>query len=167
MVRVNGDPQFPLYYVSKHGVQALVRSLADMEKLCGIRVTGLMPGIVRTPLWTEDPEKLKIFKQKGEDADVWVTPEEVAQVMLACVKDSEISSIIEGSASVNGVAEKETIQIRGGSCLEVLAGVVRDVPLYGNAGPYATGRKGARVSDAEKVYQEIVGELKKPGWGKS
>lgn len=157
---------FPLYHVSKHGVQALVRSLAPLEDICGIRVTCLMPGVVKTPLWTENPDKLQIVKQEGEDADTWVTPQEVAQVMLSCVKDKEISNTIEGSENVPKDLEKETIQIKGGSCLEVLAGVVRDVPLFNNAGPYATGQKGATVSDGAKLYQEVLGLLK-PGWGKS
>ena len=156
----------PLYVVSKHGVQALVRSMADLEGLHGIRVTGLMPGVVKTPLWMDHPEKLKIVKQEGEGADVWVAPEEVAQVMLACVKDNEIPNIIEGSVSANVSVEKETIQIKGGSCLEVLAGTIRDVPLYNNVGPYALGRPGATSSDAGKIYEEVLGELK-PGWGKS
>ena len=157
---------FPLYHASKHGVQALVRSMADLEKMYGIRVTCLMPGVVKTPLWTDNPEKLQIVKQEGEDADTWVTPEEVAQVMLACVKDSEISSIIEGSASADGLAEKEMIPINGGSCLEVLAGTVRDVPIFGNVGPYANGGKGGSITEGRKIYEEIHGELK-PGWGKA
>jgi 3-hydroxybutyrate dehydrogenase len=157
----------PLYYASKHGVQALVRSLADLESLHGIRVACVMPGVVKTPLWTDHPEKLKVVKLDGDDADTWVTPEEVAQVMLSCVKDDEIPNVIEGSPSANDVvAERETIRIKGGSCLEVLAGLVRDVPLYNNVGPYALGRKGATVSDADKIYKEVVGELK-PGWGKA
>jgi 3-hydroxybutyrate dehydrogenase len=156
---------FPLYHVSKHGVQALVRSLADLEGTHGIRVTCLMPGVVRTPLWTDHPEKLKIVKQEGKEADVWVTPEEVAQVMLACVKDNEIPNVIEGSATANGEVEREIIQIKGGSCLEVLAGTVRDVPLFGNIGPYALGRPGSTVTDGKKVFDDVLDVLK-PGWGK-
>ena len=111
---------FPLYHVSKHGVQAFVRSLADLEGLHGIRVTCLMPGVVKTPLWTDNPEKMKMVKEEGSEPDVWVTPEEVAQVMLSCVKDKEIPNIIEGSANSKAQVEKETITIKGGSCLEVL-----------------------------------------------
>ncbi len=48
------------------GLQALVRSLADLEQLHGIRVTCLMPGVVKTPLWTDNPEKLRIVRQEGE-----------------------------------------------------------------------------------------------------
>ncbi|KIW71169.1 hypothetical protein PV04_03364 [Phialophora macrospora] len=159
---------YPLYYASKHGVQALVRSMADLEGLHGIRVSCVMPGVVKTPLWTDHPEKLKMVRQEGEDADTWVTPEEVAQVMLSCVKDDEIPNVIEGSPNAKDAAgERETIRIRGGSCLEVLAGFVRDVPLFNNTGPYVLGKKGASVSDADTIYQEVVGELKKPGWGKA
>ncbi|ETI23405.1 hypothetical protein G647_05207 [Cladophialophora carrionii CBS 160.54] len=158
---------FPLYHASKHGVQALVRSMADLETLHGIRVTCVEPGVVKTPLWTDHPEKLKMIKQDGEDADAWVTPEEVAQVMLSCVKDDEIPNVIEASPSAKDVAvEREMIRIQGGSCLEVLAGTIRDVPMFNNVGPYALGRKGASVTDREKLYQEIHGVLK-PGWGKA
>lgn len=145
---------FPLYHASKHGVQALVRCMADMEPLHGIRVTAVMPGVVKTPLWLEHPEKLKIVKESGDEADKWVTPEEVAQVMLACVKDNEL----------NGKGA-EKVPIKGGTCLEVLAGAVRDVPLFNNIGPYATGQQGATVSDAVKIVDEVQGLLK-PGWGK-
>ncbi|OAL36008.1 hypothetical protein AYO20_04669 [Fonsecaea nubica] len=156
---------FPLYHVSKHGVQALVRSLADLEKLQGIRVSCVMPGLVKTPLWTDHPEKLKVISQD----DVWVTPEEVAEVMLALVKDKEISTVIGSRSSrTNGATGQATdvIQIKGGSCLEVLAGAVRDVPLFNNVGPYVGGQPGATASDAVKIYNEVVDSLK-PGWGKA
>jgi len=151
---------FPLYHVSKHGVEALVRSLADLEGLHGIRVTGVEPGVVKTPLWTDNPDKLQIVNQVDEDgnkADTWVTPEEVAQVMLACVKDDQVASDIRADAS-------EMIPIRGGTCLEVLAGTVRDVPMFNNAGPYSGGREGASVAKIDKIVDEVKGLLK-PGWG--
>lgn len=147
----------PLYHASKHGVQALVRSLASLESSHGIRVTAVEPGVVKTPLWTDNPEKLKIVRLSGDGADKWVTPEEVAQVMLACVRDTDIDSGSGGSS--------ETIPIVGGSCLEVLAGAVRDVPMFNNVGPYAAGGVGATASDAQKILDEVEGVLK-PGWGR-
>lgn len=161
---------YPLYHVSKHGVQALVRSLDSLDESHGIRVTCVMPGVVKTPLWTDHPEKLKLVKQEGEDADQWVTPEEVAQVMLACVKDERIGESIRGASSsgTNGTAADGNggggIVIKGGSCLEVLAGYVRDVPLLNNVGPYASGEPGATVQGKETLLDEIYGVLK-PGWG--
>lgn len=151
---------FPLYHASKHGVQALVRSLASLEQSHGIRVTAVEPGVVKTPLWTDNPEKMQIV---SEGSDAWVTPEEVAQVMLACVKDAEIDSVPRDRGGTG--RKEEMIPIQGGSCLEVLAGTVRDVPMFNNIGPYATGRPGATVSDAAKLLDEVQGLLK-PGWGK-
>ena len=143
---------FPLYCVSKHGTQAFVRCLGDLEKTNGIRVTAVDPGIVKTPIWLEHPEKLQLLDQEN---DGWVTPQDVAKVMLACVEDSEIESGVEG---------EEPIHIHGGSCLEILAGGVRDVPLFNNPGPFASGRKAGNVSHSEKLEDEVL-QLLKPGWG--
>lgn len=146
---------FPLYFAAKHAVKAFVKSLADLQDLHGIRVAAVLPGIVKTPLWMDHPEKLKVVKQEGDEADVWVTPEETAETMLALVKDNEILSEAGG----------EKIPIVGGTCLEVLSKYVRDVPLFNNVGPEATGKPGAKISDAAKIYTEVAGLLK-PGWGK-
>ncbi|KAK3702921.1 hypothetical protein LTR37_014770 [Vermiconidia calcicola] len=143
---------FPLYCVSKHGTQAFVRCLGDLEKTNGIRVTAVDPGIVKTPIWLEHPEKLQLVDQEN---DGWVTPEDVAKVMLACVEDYEIESGVEG---------EEPIPIHGGSCLEILAGGLRDVPLFNNPGPFASGRKAGNVSHSEKLENEVL-RLLKPGWG--
>ena len=120
----------------------------------GIRVGAVLPGVVKTPLWTDNPEKLKIVKQEGQDADVWVTPEETAEAMLALVKDDEIPSEKGG----------DQVPIVGGTCLEVLARYVRDVPLVNNMGPQGTGRPGHTVSGGGKLYQDAI-EVLKPGWG--
>ena len=147
---------FPMYCVSKHGIQAFVRCLGDLEETHGIRVTAVDPGVVKTQIWIEHPEKLKMLKLNGEEPDEWVTPVEVAQVMLACVQDDEISSGMEG---------EDVIRIQGGSCLEVLASTVRDVPLFNNVGPFALGRKGAKAGQTKESKDEVLGLLK-PGWGK-
>jgi 3-hydroxybutyrate dehydrogenase len=149
---------FPLYHAAKHAVFAFVKSLADLQDQFGIRVAAVLPGIVKTPLWMDHPEKLKVVRQEGKDKDEWVTPEETAEAMLALVKDNEIVSE-EGSAG-------EKIPIVGGTCLEVLAKYVRDVPILNNTGPYATGKPGHSVSDAAKIYTEVLGTVKTPGWGK-
>lgn len=146
---------FPMYCASKHAVQAFVRSLARLDDTHGIRVTAVDPGIVKTPIWTEHPEKNKVLHQKASDNDEWVTPQEVAEVMLACIERSTIET---------GVSGEPPIAIKGGSCLEVLAGAVRDVPLFNNPGPFALGRKGAEASHPEQLVDEVLGLLT-PGWG--
>jgi 3-hydroxybutyrate dehydrogenase len=148
---------FPLYHVSKHGVQALVRSLSTLEGSHGIRVTAVLPGSVKTPLFTEHPEKLQAL---DEDKDAWVTPERVAEVMLACVKDNSIAKYAPTDGGENG----DAITIHGGSCLEILTRRVRDVPMFNNVGPYADGELGATASNVQILLDEVHGCLK-PGWG--
>ena len=142
----------PLYYAGKHAIKAFVRSLGDLQNLFGIRVAAVLPGIVKTPLWTEHPDKLQIVDEKK---DAWIMPEDIGKVMLDLVVKNEINSKKDGSG--------ELIPIEGGSCVEVLSQQRRDVPLLDNVGPVG-GLEGATVSDAEKLYGDIVGSLK-PGWG--
>lgn len=152
---------FPLYHASKHAIDGFVRSLADLEHTHGIRVSGVEPGVVKTPLWLDNPEKLQVVDEKK---DTWVTPEEVAEVMLALVKDNEIDGVIGAGGEGKG-AKGQKIPIRGGTLLEVLAGAVRDVPTFNNVGPYAGGQEGASISDGQKLYTDVLRELK-PGWGR-
>ena len=143
----------PLYYVSKHAIKAFIKSLGDMQQLFGIRVAGVLPGIVKTPLWTDHPEKLQIV---NEESDVWIMPEDIAQVMLDLVVKDEINSQKDGSG--------QTIAIEGGSCIEILAKDRRDVPLFNNVGPAGGKDSGSTVTDAGKLYEEVLSSIK-PGWG--
>lgn len=147
----------PLYYAAKHGVKGFVKALASLEELFGIRVAAVLPGVVKTPLWTDHPEKLKMVRQDGSDRDEWVTPEETAEVMLRLVKDNETTSKISGGG--------DKVTITGGTCLEVLCDYVRDVPLLNNIGPNAPGVPGASVKDREKQQADILQRLRAPGWG--
>lgn len=63
--------------------------MALLDESYGIRVNGVAPGVIKTPLWTEHPEKLKML---DEEKDVWISPEEVAEQMLRCVEDDEIGA---------------------------------------------------------------------------
>lgn len=148
---------FPLYHASKWGIFGFVKSMSDLEHLYGIRVSCVMPGVVKTPLWMDNPDKLKIIKQAGKGADQWVYPEEVAKVMLALVEKNDIDSKIK-----TGGGDK--VAFEGGSCIEVMIDFVRDVPMHNNVGPAAGGAAGGRVSDASKIYEETLDRLK-PGWG--
>ena len=76
----------PLYAASKAGLNHFIRALAPLDRL-GIRVTGVAPGVIRTPLWTEDPALLRWI---DETKDSWVEPEEVSEAMLQCCEDPAI-----------------------------------------------------------------------------
>ncbi|KAJ0307902.1 hypothetical protein COL5a_008147 [Colletotrichum fioriniae] len=84
----------PLYAASKFAITGFVRSLARLEDTDGVRVNAVAPGVVRTPLWTEHPEKLINL---DEAQDGWVTPREVAEAMLRCVEEKALvgGSILE------------------------------------------------------------------------
>lgn len=152
-------PMFPMYVASKHAVQAFVRCLAELEGMNGVRVTAVDPGLVKTPMWTENPQMNVVL---GEE-DGWVSAEEVAEVMLACVMSDEVRSKF-GVEDVEGHVG-EIIEIKGGSCLEVTTKTVRDVPLYGNVGPFAAGGKGAQATKSKVLVDEVLGRLE-DGWGR-
>jgi 3-hydroxybutyrate dehydrogenase len=79
----------PIYNATKHAINGFVRSLAPLEAKLGIRVAAVAPEVVKTPLWIEHAEKMKAVG----GGDAWVTPEEVAGVMVALVEKDEIGSV--------------------------------------------------------------------------
>lgn len=143
----------PVYAATKHAINGFVRSLAKLEPSYGIRVAAVAPGIMRTPMYLENPDKLaSIDLQK----DSWSEPEEVAEVMLALIERDAMSSRI-GDYS----PETQDIPISGGTILEVTGGGVRVVAPYNDPGPSGPG---ALASNIVKLEGEIKGTLHK-GWG--
>jgi hypothetical protein len=110
--------------------------MEPLDKTLGIRVNGVAPGIIKTPLWTDHPEKLVMI---DEDADAWVTPEEVAEQMLRCCEDDEID---------------------GGYMLEVLKGRYRKVDWKNDPGPSGPG---GAASNGAALVKETFGWLAEPG----
>lgn len=151
------NPSFaaPIYSATKHGVSGFVRSMAKLDELFGIRVTAVAPGVIKTPLWTDHPEKLKMI----DSADTWVTADEVAEVMLALVQQDKVSETI-GDRSGRG----PQFEVKGGTILEV-AKTVRAVNPYNDPGP--GNRAGNTASDTRMVEEENIEQLKQRGWGVS
>lgn len=123
----------PLYVAAKSGISNFIRSLADLEKpkspnLPSIRVNGVAPGVIKTPLWTENPEKLAWIDSAK---DVWVEADEVAEVMLDLVEKDEYV---------------------GGTVLEVGKNQIRAVEVLNDAGPTGAGHT---VSSGSKGADEI------------
>ncbi|KND89015.1 15-hydroxyprostaglandin dehydrogenase [NAD(+)] [Tolypocladium ophioglossoides CBS 100239] len=123
----------PLYGASKFAITGFVRCLAPLEPALGVRVNAVAPGLVRTPLWTEHPEKLVNVDQ---EKDGWVTPDEVADAMLACV-------------------EQEALV--GGTVLEVGKGRTREVGVLHDPGPDmspGTGFVSSRAEEGDRMVWE-------------
>lgn len=127
----------PLYTASKHAISGFIRSLASLDDI-GIRVNGVAPGIIKTPLWTEHPEKLQMI---NAEQDSWVEPDEVAKAMLRCVEDPEVG---------------------GGYVMEVLKNKTRRVDWRMDPGPQGPG---SGCSNKATLKAEVFGWLAEPGWG--
>lgn len=123
----------PLYGASKFAIAGFVRSLGpDLEERYGIRVNAVSPGVVRTPIWLEAPDKL-VNIHEGEDA--WITPGEVADVMLRCVQGEEWT---------------------GGAVVEVGAGGrTRGVQVYGDPGPDRRAEAGLILHDDSAGVRQV------------
>ena len=126
----------PLYSASKHAISGFIRGLGQLEADTGIRVNGVAPGLVKTPLWTAD--KLIVV---DESVDEWITPQEVALGMLSCVADPEIG---------------------GGYVMEVLKGKRRNVDWRNDPGPSGPG---STVTNRAVLKEQVIGLIREPGWG--
>lgn len=129
-----------------------MRTLAPLESRIGVRVVGVAPGVIRTPLWTEDPFKRRLVLE-GE-GDKWVEPEEVAETMVEMVSRETME--------VQGGEGMERVKIEGGMVVEVAKGRRRVVKQFGDEGPRGEGNT---VSGMGKVEGEIWEALRE-GWGR-
>jgi NAD(P)-dependent dehydrogenase (short-subunit alcohol dehydrogenase family) len=114
----------PLYCATKHAVIGFVRSMAELDRLEGIKVCAVAPGLVlispifalstfsslpltilttpssmvATPLWLSRPDKMTQF---GYDAAHTITPERVAADMYELVTDGQYvgGTCLENSAA--------------------------------------------------------------------
>ncbi|KAH7024377.1 putative short chain dehydrogenase/ reductase [Microdochium trichocladiopsis] len=136
----------PLYVAAKSGVSNFVRSLAQLETppketgLAPVRVVAVAPGVIKTPLWTDNPEKLAWV---DAERDEWATAEEVAAAMLRLVQEPEYV---------------------GGTVLEVGKEQVRKVEVLNDPGPSGAGHT---VSRWTQGYQETWERLSQDGWGQT
>ena len=164
----------PLYNAAKHGINGFVRSMAPLEQKLNIRVTAVAPGLIKTPLWTDHPEKMRWV---AEEVDEWVTPEEVASAMLDLIEKDQVSSIRElptaedqkGGVSSTGMstgddrAAEKIIPVRGGLILEVSKRRVREVAQFNDPGPSGPGNT---VQNMKLGLDEVWGWLEQESWGK-
>ncbi|KAF2092512.1 NAD(P)-binding protein [Rhizodiscina lignyota] len=124
----------PLYTASKWGISGFTRAMGTLEDQLGIRVVAIAPGIVKTPLWTRNAEKISMLSEMDE----WVTPEEVAEAILDVIKGAH--------------------EYRGGDVIEVLKNRRRLVPLAElPSGP------GSTASNSSAVCASIVEQLVREG----
>jgi len=133
----------PVYVATKHAISGFVRSLARLEdppemegvRLPKIRVNACAPARILTPLWTENPDKMKLVsKEPG-----WVTPEDVGKLMLEMVRGEEYV---------------------GGSIWEI-GSTIRKVEQFNDGGPSAGGN-GVTASEGHEddMWKILTGMYK-------
>ncbi|RFU26298.1 hypothetical protein B7463_g10053, partial [Scytalidium lignicola] len=127
----------PLYSVSKHGVAAFVRGLADLESKCGIRVACVAPGSIKTPLMLEDP---RVSSWLNPQKDYILDPAVVASAMMAVVENTE-DKYPAGIILEVTEAEEEKWRL---------------VPLYNNPGPQGRAGKISNKDDGLKDIEKIL-----------
>ncbi|KAF2646430.1 NAD(P)-binding protein [Massarina eburnea CBS 473.64] len=136
----NHNLNTPIYVAAKHAMNGFVRSLGTLDSTFGVRVNGVAPGLIKTPLWTDHPEKMTYI---DTEKDTWATPEEVAEAMLRLLEEAELG---------------------GGTILEVGAKQTRVVDAFNDPGPSGAGHV---VSNLQQSYEEVYGWLAQDGWGKT
>ena len=123
----------PIYTAAKHGINGFVRSFKRLEPEFGIRVVAVAPGVVRTPLFLNNPEKLQMI---DESKDTWATPEEVAEAMLKCVASMEVV---------------------GGEILECGHEHTRKVEMFMDPGPPSgDGKKGCSLANTHLLNDQAM-----------
>ncbi|KAL8857669.1 MAG: hypothetical protein Q9178_005834 [Gyalolechia marmorata] len=161
----------PMYNASKHGISGFVRSLAPLDHHHQIRVTAVAPGVIDTPLWRDNPEKLRLVDESA--GDKWVSAEEVAEVMGMLVGSGgkEEIEVVRSSAVESGGAElsngdgpegKRMVRIEGGLILEIGKGRIRKVEQFNDEGPRGAGTTAGKSSLADG---EIFDMLESGEWG--
>ncbi|MCJ1352807.1 MAG: hypothetical protein MMC33_002791 [Icmadophila ericetorum] len=148
----------PLYTATKHAVNGFCRSLGPLDGSVGVRVIGVAPGIVKTPIWLDAPDKMAFL---SPEIDQWVEPEDVAAVMTALVSQNEISIPKDSSPQATNTAMKN-LKIEGGLIVEV-GKKLRVVEPFLDEGPI--GREGNTASNEGGGDEVVFGILGKGGWG--
>ncbi|MCJ1340019.1 hypothetical protein MMC09_005313 [Bachmanniomyces sp. S44760] len=155
-----------IYNATKHAINGFVRSLGPLDEEIGVRVTAVAPGVIKTPMWTEDPDKFKLIT----DRDEWVTPEFVAETMMDLLEKDEVEVISSVSASATtglttGDERQGTmmIKVQGGTILEVSKGKIRKVNQFMDPGPSGEGNTAGNMIEAER---DIYGRLRSGRWGR-
>ncbi|KAI5303061.1 hypothetical protein KEM56_000070 [Ascosphaera pollenicola] len=143
----------PIYSATKHGLSGFIRSLAPLSEV-SIQVTGVAPAIVKTPLWTEDKDKMACIDPSQGD---WVLPEEVARVMLAMIEQETINSHVLKGEEHEASEEATTIQVKPGMIVQV-SKKLREVLTYGDPGP--SHDPGVTLSDFKAAAQATLEKLK-------
>ena len=95
-VTIDPVPGLSAYAASKAALECLTRSIANEGERMGVRAFGVAPGPVETPMLR------KLFTEKQVPPSRALEPQEVASVIIACIRgerDADIGRIIQLSSA--------------------------------------------------------------------
>ncbi|KAL9103177.1 MAG: hypothetical protein Q9163_001743 [Psora crenata] len=138
----------PIYNATKHAISGFARTMAPLDKRLGIRVTCVAPGLIKTPLWTDNADKMRLVGTSDE----WVAPEAVADVMgdLVCREEIEVQHDA-------GDGMEKMVKVEGGMVVEVAKVRRRVVQQFMDPGPH--GAEGNTVSNLRAEEERILERL--------
>ncbi|OGM45260.1 hypothetical protein ABOM_006456 [Aspergillus bombycis] len=82
---LHGHFSTALYCAGKHGTIGFIKSLAGAEEEAGVKVVGICPGPVRTPLMATVGKRLS----KSDQTPILLEPEEVAERMKELIEQGK------------------------------------------------------------------------------
>ena len=86
-----------------------------------VRVVAVAPGIIKTPIWLESPDKMRLLTEN----DTWISPEFVAETMCSLIEQDEIEVVSKSPTNSSGSAIGDTkdgltkVKVTGGMIVEV------------------------------------------------
>ena len=131
-------------------------------------MTAVAPGVIKTPLWTDNPDKLRLIAAD----DAWVTPEFVADVMVSLVeretvrvsaKPAGLRGAATEAGSQRGGGNTREVAVEGGMILEVAKRRVRVVEQFHDEGPSGEGNTVGNKGIAETEIFDMLGSGR---WGR-
>jgi hypothetical protein len=114
--------------------------MGSLHDLCGIKVVGVAPGIIRTPLYTDHPEANRFV---DPEKDYMLPPEEVARGMLAVCLDPKYAP-----GTILEVADPDSW---------------REVQLLNDPGPQGRATWTSRKQDALEDVKAMIEKDRRSG----
>ncbi|KAH7077570.1 hypothetical protein BKA63DRAFT_592752 [Paraphoma chrysanthemicola] len=111
----------PMYSATKHALVGFTKSMQPLEELAGIKVVAICPGIVKTPLWTSDPDHTARY---GYSDSYSISAEDVAKAELKLITEGRYGggTIYEISLFGERVVPEWNIQPPGHESAETMRG---------------------------------------------
>ncbi|KXT11947.1 hypothetical protein AC579_1005 [Pseudocercospora musae] len=112
---IYGQYASAIYCASKHGVVGFTKSMMQADRDENFKVVCILPGMVATPLWTEEGAKRQFGYEEGQ----CLAPEEVAEGMREMIESEEwgggsLMGIERGGDGLRQILEsRQAIEISG------------------------------------------------------